>query len=75
MVEAGVVLEVSSVDCELIESVELAFQTVVRAPDVAAGALKDVHSVVHGGTVECAVLRLLWWWFVAVWVGGEDDVP
>ena len=43
VVETAAVIEVCSVDCELVVGVELSFECVVRGPGVRSAALQDEH--------------------------------
>lgn len=82
MVQASGVLKVSSINGELIVSVDLAldavefsFERVVAGPWIGSATLKDIHAMIDGRAIECTKHIDLSWRGVRVGVCREDDVP
>lgn len=75
VVETRGVLEVRSIDGELVERVHLPFERVFGLPRIRSGALKHKHPMIHRWAGVVAHHIDLWRRGFRVRVGGEDDVP
>lgn len=75
VVQSCRMLEIRSINGELIVRVELTLHRIVGGPRIRAAALKHKHPVADCRTGELAPHIRLWRRTVVCWIRGKDDIP
>lgn len=75
MVELFIVLEVSTINCELVIRVQLGFVFPLRIPRIGALAFDNKHAVMHSRAIILAPHFHFWRRRVVSWICSKNHIP